>query len=216
MRQTIKIAFAENHAIFRKGFIAYMKDIKHIQIVSECENGKVLLEEIPKTNPDIIFMDVSMPVMGGVEATEKVRELYPDIPVIALSQDSAYLPEMLKAGAVAYLEKDAAVQDIQDAIYSVYDHGFYYNKIVTEEVLIKLGIPLPEICIEEDTDELTPMELKVLELVCNDYTNSEIAVHLNISIRTVQKHRQKINRKTGTHSPIELLKFAIKNKLYTI
>ncbi len=209
----IKVAIADDHPLFLKGFAGLIAENPRYKIAFTVSDGIHLTKAIEQHKPDVLFMDVRMPILDGIKATKLILSLYPEIKIIGLSMDEQtdFVEGMLHAGAVGYIGKDSEVEEITQAIEDVYNDGFHFNKIVTPRLLEKLGIKYnikrePKIQIN-----LTSREFEVLMLMCMDKSTKQIAVKLNISEPTVGKHRENMHRKTGTHTSNGLVSFAYKN-----
>ncbi len=211
----IKVAIADSHPLFVKGFAELISKHPRCVIAFCVYNGTDIIDAIKLNKPDIIFMDIRMPKMNGIEATKLVKKHYPEIKVIAISMEEHddCVTDMLQAGAVGYICKDAQPEEVILAITDVYDKGFHLNRIVTIELLDKLGIIYNTEPQSKKTINLTERELEVLTLMCMDRNTNQIAKELNISTKTVGKHRENMHLKTGTHTPNGLVSFAHRHKL---
>ncbi len=151
--------------------------------------------------------------MNGIEATKLVKKYYPEINIIAISieEHEEYVNSMLHAGAVGYICKDAFPEEVILAITDVYDKGFHLNRIVTPELLDKLGINTKPL--SKELINLTDRELEVLILMCMDRSTKQIAEELGMATKTVDKHKENLYRKTNTHTSNGLVSFAYTNKL---
>jgi DNA-binding NarL/FixJ family response regulator len=215
----IKVAIADDHMVFRQGIIGIIGHHTDIQVVCEASHGKELLQQMPVHKPDVILMDIKMPVMDGLQATTALHEQYPSVKVLALSMldDEAYIIRMLQCGAKGYLLKNAEADEIVEAIRTVYSKNYYFN----EQVSVAM---LKEILTDERIDlgsdmfpvELTTRERQILELICHEYTNYQIGEELAMSHRTVEGYRMKLMEKTGTKTTVGLVLFAVKNKLIAL
>lgn len=210
----------EDQHIFRKGLIMLLKEIPGVEIYGEASNGQEFLEMIRERLPDIVLMDIQMPVMNGIEATQKAIELYPNLKIVAISMfgDEEYLVSMLEAGVKGFLLKTVEEYELNKAIDMVADGKNYFSDellpVLTNSLVnrkSKSSTPEPEL-----REELTKREIEVLSLICKGYTIKEIADQLFISQRTVDGHKANLFRKTGVDSSVKLVTFAIKNNLYSL
>jgi DNA-binding NarL/FixJ family response regulator len=208
----IKIMVVEDHEIFRKGIINLLNDIKDVEVIAEAENGKVFLEKIDNLKPDIVFMDIRMPEMDGIEATKMAVAKNNKLKVVALSMhnEEDYLEKMLEAGAMGFLLKNATMADIEKAIQSVMS-GFRFFSEELMNILANKYIKKPEPAKEES--EFSKREIEVLQLICEGLTNHQIGEKLFISNRTVDGHRARMLEKIGTTNTVGLVIYAIKHKL---
>jgi DNA-binding NarL/FixJ family response regulator len=220
MNRKISIMIVEDQHIFRKGLILLLKEIPGIQIFGEASNGEEFLKMIENERPDIIFMDIQMPVMNGIDATKNAIALYPDLKIVAISMfgDEEYLVSMLEAGVKGFLLKTVEEYELKKAIELVSDNKNYFSDellpVLTNSLVNRKArseVPEPEL-----REELTKREIEVLDLICKGYTIKEIADKLFISQRTVDGHKANLFRKTGVDSSVKLVTFAIRNNLFKI
>jgi DNA-binding NarL/FixJ family response regulator len=211
----ITVAIADDHALFRKGMAALIRNFEGMRLVMEAGNGKEMLDKLKGKQPDIVLMDLEMPVMDGLDATAEIVKRYPDVKVIALSQydESNLIAHMMKHGARAYLLKTADPEEVEDTIWTVMEKGVYYNEAVSVAMHKGLSGGKPLKPGFDPLHELTERELVVLKLVCKGFTSVKIAERLNISPRTVEKQRKAILHKTGCTNTAELVAWAIKRGL---
>lgn len=217
MKQKISIAIAEDHVLFRQGMVSLLNEEEDVSIAFEAGNGQELLDSLKHTIPHVILLDISMPVMEGKEALTKIRETYPEVKVIMLSMyyESSYIAEYLAKGARAFLPKNCDIDKVVDAIRTVHHKGFYFDDEISGLLMDKL------IHVEKQHDDnvklrLTDRETQVLNLICLEKSNKEIAEILHISIRTVEGHRQCIMAKTDTKNVLSLVMFALRNKIISL
>lgn len=210
-----RIMVVDDHYIFRNGLIDLLEEIENVELAGEASSGKEFLELVQEVNPDIVFMDIKMPEMNGIEATAIAMEKYPDLKIVALSMfgDSEYLDEMLQAGAIGYLLKNIGREDLEKAIKNIAEGKGYFSEemliLVTRKVFARKG----EEQIKSVIDSFTKRELEVLELVCKGFSNNQIAEMLHISPRTVGGHRNNLLSKTSLKNSASLVSFAMKHKL---
>lgn len=214
MKKPIHIALAEDHLLFRQGLITLFKEYEEINVLFDVNNGKELLDELKKSKPDVILLDIDMPVMDGKEALLKIKEKYPAIKVIMISTfyDDVYITEYILHGAVGFLPKHCDIEKVVDAIFAVHEQGYYFdNKISTSLVakLMKSKSVQPTI----ENQALSDREVEVLKLTCLEKTNKQISEELFISQRTVEWHRKQIMKKTKSKNVVGLVMYAIKHKV---
>jgi DNA-binding NarL/FixJ family response regulator len=207
----IKVIIADDHVIFRKGLFTILNEINNIKVVGEAANGNELLELLKKTSVDVILMDIKMPKMDGIEATKKVRVLYPEIKIIALTmyEEISYFNKMSEVGASGFLLKKTNQDELEKAILTVLADGNYYS----EEFMSSLEKHQPPVTGKKTDVVLTDREREVLELICKGMSNPEISKHLGLSQRTIDGHRARLFEKTGAKNAPHLVMFAIKNGL---
>jgi DNA-binding NarL/FixJ family response regulator len=216
--QKINIVITDDHKLFRKGIIALLEDFNFIGEIEEASNGFELLELLGNTKvlPDIILLDLRMPVMDGVEAQQKIKQLYPNIKVIILTMedDEQFVLHLISEGVNGYLLKNADPDEMERAILKVVEIGYYFSDNISTFVLQNLKkMEKTEAIFNPD---FTEREIQVLELICREYSNGEIAEALNISIRTAEGYRQKLIEKSGTKSIAGLVVLALKYKWISI
>jgi DNA-binding NarL/FixJ family response regulator len=211
----IKVFLVDDHKLFRNGLSLLMESEKNIIITGEAENGKDFLESIEQEQPDVVLMDIEMPVMDGFQATEVACQKYPDIKVISLTMfgEEHYYLKMIEAGAKGFILKNSDIEEVIKAIKTVYSGGTYFS----QEILYNMVKNIQDVRKETGPSVgLSSRENEILELICKGFSNIEIASELNISKRTVEKHRSNILDKTQTHNTASLVMYAIENKLVKI
>ena len=214
----VKTVIADDHNLFRKGISSMFEDNPSVSIIGEASNGQELLTLLKDIHPDLILMDLKMPGMDGIEATEHIKAKYPEIKIIVLSmyEDERFIIHLLELGVNGYLLKNAEPEEMEYTIETVMTKDFCFNDQITNIMRKNLfgtrkGKP------NFDTNvEFTPRELQILKLVCKEMTNTEIGKELHLSSRTVEGHRKKILEKTGAKNTAGMVYFAIKNGLVDI
>lgn len=206
-----RVMIVDDHALMRDGIIAFLKFYNDIEIVGEASNGLEAIEKAGKLQPDVIIMDISMPELGGIEATVEIKKKHPDIKVLILSQydDKEYVSRLLKAGISGYILKQAVGTDLITAIRAVAKgESYLYSSIATKVIDGYLG-RFGEISAEDPYEKLTDREKQVLKLIAEGHSHKEIAEMLNISTKTVIAHQTNISEKLDMRSRAALIKFAI-------
>ncbi|MEZ4828319.1 MAG: response regulator transcription factor [Bacteroidia bacterium] len=209
----IRIGIVDDHTLFRNGMKALIEDMEGIEIVLEANHGNELLGKLRDNQPDVILMDIEMPVLNGLDATKAVKQNYPDIKTIALSthDDDNFILAMIQEGACGYLLKTSEEDEVELAIKMVMEKGFYFNDRVSV-ALVKTFTQQSQINSKpKESIDLSERETKVLKMICEELTTSEIADKLNLGKRTVDGHRLDLLRKTGSKNTAGLVIFAIKN-----
>jgi DNA-binding NarL/FixJ family response regulator len=215
MEEKIKILIVDDHEIFRSGLKLLINRLKYGKVVAEATNGKEFLDLLELNIPDIVLMDIEMPVMNGIEATKKALEHYPSLKIIALTMfnDEEYVESMLDAGVKGFLLKSINKESLDKALQSVMQGKNYYSEELfqyfTKKVTQSDKHETPEI-------KLTQREIEIVQLTLEGLNNKEIADKLFLSERTVVGHKSNLLSKTGCKSIIHLLAYVIKNKLVTI
>ncbi len=214
----LKLAIADDHELFRKGFISMLNAVSDFEFVLEASNGQELLDKLPTNMPDIVLMDLQMPVMDGMQATEIIFEKYPDVKVIVVSMydEDRFVIHMLEKGVQGYLLKDTSPDEVEKAIRRVSEEGFYYSDFVSRAMHRKMVNRMPTkqpFFNSASNVGLSNREQEVLQLLCDGLSTTEISEKLFISSRTVEGHRLRILEKTGTKNTAAAVAFAYKNHL---
>ncbi len=213
----IKILLADDHDIVRDGIKMLLEDEVGFEITAEAENGKEAIKACKEHDIDLIVMDISMPEMNGIEATEKIKEEFPAIKVLALTMmdEDQHIRQMIEAGASGYILKSSDKIELVDAITTILEGQHYFSDDATQSVMMDLvkGTTKKE---NSDPGNITDREKEVLELIVKQYTNQEIAEELYISTRTVDAHRRNLLQKTGAKNTAGLVTYAIKHDLADI
>ena len=215
--EKIRILLADDHTILRSGIRSLLEDEPGLSVIGEAEDGRVAVSMACKLKPDVVIMDIAMPLLNGLEATRQIKMQCPDVKVLILSMhdNEEYIRQVLEAGAMGYILKDAAARELISAIKSVYRGEAVLSPAVTRLVIedyLRWGGTRPQ----EDSDSLSPREREVLQLIAEGYTNKQIAEILSISIKTVQAHRNNLMQKLDLHDRGELIKYAIQKKIIEI
>lgn len=177
-------------------------------MVGEAENGQEAIEQARRLHPDVVLMDIAMPVIDGLQATRVLREELPDVHILALTMHDhrGYVLPMLTLGASGYVLKRAASSELVDAIRIVHADESYLYPSVAKALLEEYR----RVASSREADGLTERELEVLQLVAEGLTSQEAAGRLFISVRTVETHRKHLMEKLGLHSPADLVRYAIR------
>lgn len=220
MTDKIKIILSDDEELFRKGILFLLQREPNFEIIFEASNGEELVEYLINSNnyPDIILMDLKMPLLNGVEATKIIHKKFPSIKTIALTSynTQSFIANMINVGASSYLVKNASPKEMIFTINEVFDKGFYYNenvmKVIHQDIISSSQSTKSNL----DEDFLTNREKEVLSLICNQLNTAEIAEKLFISPRTVEGHRNNLLLKTESKNMAGLVVFAIQNKIIQI
>jgi len=211
----LKVIIVDDHEIFRNGLQTILKRIENIKLIASASNGSEFLELLKKEVPDVVLMDIKMPVIDGVDATRYALEAHPEIKIIALSMfgDEEYLQQMIQAGAKGFLLKNITRKELSHAIELVFAGGNYYSEELLSFFTKKY---IHDIQPEQDDLQITKREMEVLQLVAEGFSNKEIADRLFISKRTVDGHKNNLIVKTGSKNMVDLLVYSIKKGLVKI
>lgn len=212
---TIKIAIADDYKIFRDGIKVGLSSDENLEVIMEADNGEDLLKALETITPDVIIMDLKMPIMDGMEATKEVRKKYPSIKVLVVTMydDDKFIIHLMENGANGYLLKNTEPDEIRKSIYAVHENGYYFNDVVNKALLKKLVLKNNLKPSFNQNVELTERELEVLKLICEEKTAAEIAKDIFLSPRSVEGIRQRLIEKIGVRNTAGLVMFAVKNSM---
>ena len=225
MKKTIRVMLVDDHDVIRFGLRSFLDTQDHIEVVGEASNGEEAIERAQIIKPDVILMDITMPVMDGMVATHHLKQTCPACHVLALTvhEDKEYFIQMLGAGASGYITKQAASDELVMAIDAV-SKGHVYLQPAMARWLLEDYQRLNDGLEEEketppehaDLNILTKRERQVLELVGEGHNNKYIGEKLSLSPKTIARHRERIMKKLNMHSRTELVKFAIRTGLISL
>jgi len=207
-----KIIIVDDHTLFRNGLKILLNNLKDYRVVAEASNGKEFLELLETITPDLVLLDIAMPVMDGIEAANLALQKYPDLKIITLSMygEEDYYYQMVNAGVKGFVLKNSDIKEVKAALETVYDGGSYFSSELLENLVNNLKTIKKD---KETHTELSERELEILVLICQGFSNQEIADQLFISKRTVDKHRANILEKSESKNTAQLVVYAIKNRL---
>jgi len=216
MSEKLKVYIADDHTIFRKAMVSLLQSFPRIGTVKDAENGRELLNLVKEEEPDIVLLDLQMPIMDGSETCENLYNKYPDVRVIVLSMHDSerYIQHMMDLGARAFLFKNVEPDELEQAIYSVADKDFYHNELIAS-ILRKSLREKHNLRRPDFKQELTEREREILLLICQEYSTKEISSRLSLSDRTVENHRAKIMEKTGVKNIVGIVRYAYEQGLLT-
>jgi DNA-binding NarL/FixJ family response regulator len=211
----IKIAIADDYKIYRDGLKVGLSADENLEVIMEADNGEELLKGLETNTPDVIIMDLKMPIMDGMEATKAVRKQYPAIKVLVVTMydDDKFIIHMMENGANGYLLKNADPDEIRKSIYAVHENGYYFNDLVNKALLKKLVLKNNLKPSFNQNIELTEREQEVLKLICEEKTAAEIGKEIFLSPRSVEGIRQRLIEKVGVRNTAGLVMFAVKNNV---
>lgn len=221
----IRLVLVDDHDVVRTSLKTYLETHKGFRVVGEANNGETALQVILDNQPDVVVMDITMPGMSGLEATRRIKVSSPNCKVLALTihSDKQYFFEMLSAGALGYLTKQAAAEELIAAIQAVAEGDVYLQPALARWLLEDYQRLVTDYDLTADREKeskslevLSKRELQVLELVAQGLTTPQIAETLGISPKTVARHRERIMNKLDLHSATQLVKFAIQTGLIKI
>jgi DNA-binding NarL/FixJ family response regulator len=209
--EKVRVFLADDHHVVRAGLRALVDNQADMEVIGEAGDGLSAVEQAQDLRPDVVVMDVSMPVMGGAKATALLKDACPDMRVLALTvhEDMGYLEQLIQAGASGYVLKRAAADDLIHAIRTVAQGGGYLDPTVTGLVMGGLANPEPAALTEREA-RLTEREEEVMRLVARGFTNREIAGRLDVSTKTIETHKARAMEKLGVAGRSEIVAYAVR------
>jgi len=214
----IKVLIVDDHHLVRDGIRALLALIANIEVVGEAANGKDSLDRVRELAPDVVLMDLAMPIMGGLEATRRIRREFPATKVLALTQydDSEYVIPVIEAGASGFVTKMSAFSDLATAIEAVHSGQSFLSpsaaSILVEDYQQKVGKEWDK----DPYEQLTDREREVLKLVVDGYSTRDIAEMLVVSPKTVDGYKTNLMNKLNIHNKTDLIKFAVRRRIITV
>jgi DNA-binding NarL/FixJ family response regulator len=215
--QKIRILLADDQTNLREGIKSLLEKQENIEVVAEAANGREAISKAAQFQPDVVILDISMPLMDGLEVTRRMKKENPDIKVLVLTMhdDSEYFLQLIRAGACGYVTKRAVGKELFSAIKAVHRGDSFFCPSMAKS-LVSDYLRLAEDSEHVEQEELTPREREIVKLIAEGYTNQQIADLLHRSVKTIESHRANILRKLGIHDTIELVKYAVRKKLIEV
>jgi two-component system, NarL family, nitrate/nitrite response regulator NarL len=214
-KKKIKILVADDHPVVRKGLQMCLAKQERLKILGEAVDGEDAVQKTKELKPDVLLLDISMPKMNGLDVTAMLRKEVPDTRILILSVHSnkEYVFRVIQAGAHGYVSKEASPEELFQAIEAVYAGETYFSAEIAQVALNQLVTSGGK---KEPFSQLTAREREVLVLIAEGKSNKEIASALNVGVRTIETHRERIMRRLNIHSVAGLTKFAIANGMVTL
>ena len=211
----IRVLLVDDHPFVLDGINACLSSEPGIEVVGQANNGLEALELAEALTPDVVLMDVSMPVMNGLEATKELKIRFPDFKVLILSmhENREYILQLIQSGAAGYVLKDVSSAELVKAIAVVHQGGTYFSSGASETLVNQFDSGRRHAATEDSRPGLTKREGTVLKLLAEGGSNKDIARQLDISVRTVETHRQNIKQKLNIQTAAGLAKYAIENNI---
>jgi DNA-binding NarL/FixJ family response regulator len=214
----IRIILADDHTILREGIQALIDNQPDMQVVGEAQDGHTVVRLATRLKPDLVIMDIAMPLLNGLEATRQIKKACPvtQILILTMHENEEYIRQALASGAMGYILKDAAARELLDAIRSIQKGEAVLSPAITRLVIedyLRWGDSRPQ---DDNTNMLSEREREVLQLIAEGYANKQIGEILSISIKTVQAHRTNLMKKLDLHDRGDLIKYAIQKKIIDI
>jgi DNA-binding NarL/FixJ family response regulator len=215
--EPIKVLIADDHVLYRAGVKTALSTKKDIKIIAEADNGMHLLNMLKMIQPDVILLDIQMPVMDGIGALPEIKKNWPNIKVIMLTMmdDHSMITKLMELGANSYLSKTSDSEIIYEAIKTCYEQEYYFNSLTNKALLTNLkqrNNVLPQKFASQEA-HLNDKEILILKLMCEEKSTKEIADLVDLSPRTVEAIRDKLKVKTGAKSTAGLIMYAVKNNI---
>lgn len=216
MSTIIRIAIADDHQLVRSGMAMILRENPEFVVVQQAENGRVLLDGIEQSRPDVVLLDMDMPVLGGADTLVEIRKNHSHIRVLMLTMhnNEAFILQMMELGANGYLVKNTDPKEVVKAIYKVIETEFYFSEEVSKAMLHGMSNPELKNKDKRDGHGLTEREVDVLQLICKEHTTAEIGEALFLSPKTIEGYRKALITKTEARNMAGLVLFAIKHGLY--
>jgi DNA-binding NarL/FixJ family response regulator len=207
------VIIVDDHLIFQQGLKSIITAENIATVIGEASNGKEFIEILSRCKPDLVLMDIDMPQMNGMEATQKALELMPDIKIIALTMygDEDYYYKMINLGVKGFILKSTGITEIEKAVHDVMNGESYFSNELLRKIIQNFNRNNTQD--QSINKDLTDREIEVLKQICLGLTTEEIADKLNISPKTVKSHRSNLLEKTGCKNTPTLILFALKNKI---
>jgi DNA-binding NarL/FixJ family response regulator len=215
---SIDVVLADDHAIVRQGLGAVISQEQDIKVIAEASNGKEAVDIAKKNSADIFIIDITMPVLNGLEASSQIMQIDPRNKIIILSMhdNRAFIERALGLGIRGYVLKDSAADEIIQAIRAVYKDEYFLSPRISTFVIQDYIDSRGQKIGEKKIVGLTEREREILQLIAEGYTNKEVATHLKISLKTALAHRNNIMQKLGIHRAADLIRYALKEGLTAI
>ena len=215
--ELIKVLIADDHVLYRAGVKAALSSKNDIKVIGEADNGMHLLNMLQILKPDVILLDIQMPIMDGIAALPEIKKNFPDIKVIMLTmlEDHSMITKLMELGANSYLSKTSDVEIIYEAIKTCYEQEYFFNPLTNNALLTNLkqrNIVTPQKIVQQEAN-LSDKEMLILKLMCLEKSTKEIADMVDLSPRTVEAIRDKLKVKTGAKSTAGLIIYAVKNNI---
>jgi DNA-binding NarL/FixJ family response regulator len=207
----ISVLLVDDHTVVRQGLRALLSAEEDMEVVGEAENGRQAVMLAKKTTPDVVVMDVAMPLLNGLEATRQILKMLPSTKVLVLTSygDDECVSQLMDAGASGYLIKQTAANDLLRAIREVQRGNAFFSPAIAKRLRDQCREAFTTGMTPRKSGELTSREAEVLQLIAEGFSNKQIAAELNISIKTVEKHRQQVMNKLNIHDVAGLTRYAI-------
>ncbi|MGZ4037828.1 MAG: response regulator, partial [Bacteroidia bacterium] len=212
MKTKINVAVVDDQHLFRQGMVSLLKEFRELNVMMEASNGRELMMQLQHQMPDVILLDLEMPVMDGIETTELLKSKYPALKIIILTMhnEEEMIVHLIEKGVHGFLPKNEDIEIVIDAIYAVRESGYFFNEHVSK-AMIKGLMSSKKIKPAFNPVKLIDKEIEVVKLICREFTNKEIADRLSLSSRTIDGYRERILKKIGAKNTVGIVMYAIKH-----
>ncbi len=213
----LNVLVTDDHTLFRRGTMMLVETFDEVANIGEAENGKEALEKLSDSQFDLVLLDLEMPVLDGWETAKKIVSKFPDVKIIMVSMHDSLqiISDLIEIGVHSYLLKNADPEEVHKAIISVTNNDFYYNQLVSKALHKKVQKDGIDKGVARRAD-ISPREIEILQLICQELTMREIGEKLFVSEQTVHTHRKNLMKKTKAKNAVGLVKFAFQNGIATI
>lgn len=215
--EPIKILIADDHVLYRAGVKTALSSKSDVKVIAEADNGMHLLNMLKMVHPDVILLDIQMPVMDGITALPEIKKNWPNIKVVMLTmlEDHSMITKLMELGANSYLSKTSDIEVIYEAIKTCFEQDYFFNALTNKALLTNLkqrNHLSPQKMVQQEAN-LNDKEMLILKLMCGEKTTKEIADMVDLSPRTVEAIRDKLKVKTGAKSTAGLIMYAVKHNI---
>ena len=215
--EPIKILIADDHVLYRAGVKTALSSKSDVKVIAEADNGMHLLNMLKMVHPDVILLDIQMPVMDGITALPEIKKNWPNIKVVMLTmlEDHSMITKLMELGANSYLSKTSDIEVIYEAIKTCFEQDYFFNALTNKAFLTNLkqrNHLSPQKMVQQEAN-LNDKEMLILKLMCGEKTTKEIADMVDLSPRTVEAIRDKLKVKTGAKSTAGLIMYAVKHNI---
>ena len=215
--EPIKVLIADDHVLYRAGVKTALSSKSDVKVIAEADNGMHLLNMLKMVQPDVILLDIQMPVMDGITALPEIKKNWPNIKVVMLTmlEDHSMITKLMELGANSYLSKTSDIEVIYEAIKTCFEQDYFFNALTNKALLTNLkqrNHMSPQKMVQQEAN-LNDKEMLILKLMCGEKTTKEIADMVDLSPRTVEAIRDKLKVKTGAKSTAGLIMYAVKHNI---
>lgn len=211
----VSVVIVDDHKIFRDGFKLLLKQFPFVQLIGEASNGHEFLELIEDLKPDIVFMDINMPRLNGIEAARLALEVNPEMKIIALTTfpDEEYVEQMLMAGVEGYMLKNSEIEEFEKAIKKIHKGGNYFSEEILAILSRNISRSRQLADLRGNLPDFSAREKEILHLLCHGYSNKQISELIHLNTKTIEKYKSILFRKTNCMNTVNLVIYAFKNQL---